>query len=80
MSKQKVSMDDLAIAIAWLESNDGEEGESETCERVANFLRSEFKRRDHAGNVRVAKRFGSTPEYVAEVVAKDRAERGVKVP
>lgn len=41
----RVSADDLDVAIAWLEVNEGEAGEAESCHRVAAWLRAEIDRR-----------------------------------
>lgn len=44
-SRQNVSIDDLDVAIEWLEINDGEGGEADSCRRVAAFLKAEIKKR-----------------------------------
>lgn len=77
---KKVDMHDLVIAIAWLEANEGGEGESDSCQRVADMLRREFKRRDHAGDLRIAKKLRVPVEHVKKVVADHRAKEGIKTP
>lgn len=71
-------LDDADVAICFLEGNEGDDEERGACLAIAEFLRKEWHRRDRASNTRVAKRFGTTPERVAEVIAKDRKERGVR--
>ena len=41
----RLTPEDFQTAIAWLESNEGEDGEADACVRVAKFLRHEANKR-----------------------------------
>lgn len=55
----RVSVDDLRTAAAWLYENDGDDGESEACHRVADWLLNEVERRHLSSVTReVSRRVG----------------------
>lgn len=60
MKKDPVTMEDLRIAIAWLECNEGEGPEQPACQRAAKFLQAEFNRRHESMLKRMAARHGCT--------------------
>jgi hypothetical protein len=67
----RVSTDDLNIAAAWLEANEGDEGEAEACQRVAAFLHAEIDRRHKAAAVRViAREKNVSPAMVRKALAR----------
>jgi hypothetical protein len=43
MKPEKPTPDDFATAIAWLNHNDGDNGEAEACSRVAEWLRAKME-------------------------------------
>lgn len=63
-------MDDLQIAAAWLECNEGDSGESDACQRVATYLRAELARREGAQLKRLAKRHGTSVENIRWALGK----------
>lgn len=50
-----VSVDDLRVAAAWLGDNEGEDGEAEACQRVAEWISAEIERRELNAAVRQIK-------------------------
>lgn len=54
--RERVTSEDLDTAIAWLEVNEGDQGEAESCRRVAAWLRAEMERRDLDNMIRQAAR------------------------
>jgi response regulator of citrate/malate metabolism len=68
----RVSRDDLLLAAEWLDYNEGADGERETCERVANWLRAEAEKR----NVRnVAQAYGISMQHARRAIEKARESR-----
>lgn len=47
-----VSKQDLATAAAWLECNEGDQGEADACHRVADWIQAEIERREVAAMAR----------------------------
>lgn len=45
--KERVSIEDLETAILWLECNDGKDGEYTSCQKVANWLDEEIRKREN---------------------------------
>jgi hypothetical protein len=43
--KPRLTTDTIHTAIAWLECNEGTDGEAEACQTVADWLKSELNRR-----------------------------------
>lgn len=54
--RERMTREDIDTAIAWLEVNEGEQGEAESCRRVADWLRAESDRRDTENMIRQAAR------------------------
>ena len=46
--RQRLAIEDLQIAIAWLECNYGQDGERAACLRVVRALEKDLKRRHRA--------------------------------
>jgi len=60
---------DIGVAIAWLEINEGDQGEMESCLAVAEFLKRELARREEAEQVRsLAKETGQSPLLVRKAI------------
>lgn len=61
----QVSVDDLNVAVDWLDLNEGEGDESAACRRVAAFLRKEIASRCRSMAISaLAKERGVTPAQV----------------
>lgn len=43
---------DLDVAILWLEANEGDSGEAEACQRIADFLKRQQAKREREATVR----------------------------
>lgn len=52
---------DLLTAAEWLDVNEGDNGETDACQRVAAFLRAEADRRDREASVRAIAREKGVP-------------------
>lgn len=63
-------LDDLPIAIMWLESNEGEGEELIACQRAAAFLKAEQVRREEMQIKRLARRHGTSVENVRAAIGK----------
>ena len=62
----KLEINDIVVAIHWLQVNEGDEGERTSCLKAAEFLRRELVKRDKASDQRVANRFHASVESVDE--------------
>jgi hypothetical protein len=73
----RVSVDDLNIAIAWLENNEGDEEESGACQRVAAFLKLQVTRRIENGVIRkVSKEHKVEPSRVRAAINRGKQLKG----
>ncbi len=57
----RVSLEDLDIAVMWLDANEGDNGEAEACRRVAAFIQAEIDRRIREASVRSIAREKNVP-------------------
>ena len=70
----RISDMDLAIAAKWLRCNDGDDGESDACARVADWLDAERKRRsDEAILRKAARECGVSPAVARKALIRRRA-------
>lgn len=60
----RVTLEDLNTAAEWLEVNNGIEGEAESCERVAEYLRREINRRMKVAAIHQAARDLKMPVHI----------------
>ena len=59
------STDDLRLAAEWLDNNEGDGGESDSCKLVASYLRRIADRRDDDASLREAiRRSGMVPSPI----------------
>ena len=71
MTRARVSIDDLSTAAEWLDCNEGDSGEAESCKRVAKWLAAEVERRTKQAAIRhVARERGVSPKAVRAALAK----------
>lgn len=70
MSTDRVSTEDLAVAIEWLSVNEGEEGEAESCQRVVAWLEAEKSRREDEAAIRALMRAASLPRHQVVFILK----------
>ncbi len=57
MSKKTPTYEDFAVAAEWLDINEGEEGEADSCKKVADWLRDQAD----AADIRAAARKAGVP-------------------
>lgn len=69
-AKKSVSADAIMVAIAWLNCNDGIEGEANHCKAVAEWLEVELKNRMVRN---ISKKTGCSAQRVREVLFKEAA-------
>ena len=73
----RASIEDLRIAIAWLENNEGDEEESGACQRTAAFLKLQVTRRIENGVVRkFSKERGVEPSRVRAAINRSKQLKG----
>lgn len=71
----RISPEDLTVAAAWLQCNEGDGGESDACARVAGWLFDEADRRRLEAIVRdVARDTGNSVSYVRRVLKKKESK------
>lgn len=69
--KKRASIDDLLMAAEWLDVNEGDNGERESCWRVAELLRREAEARGREITVRrVAKQNNTSKKIVREAIKR----------
>lgn len=65
------SLNDLEVAQAWLECNEGDEGQREACQRVAFLLGKMMLKRFREAAVKIAvKEHGVTPTQAREAIRR----------
>ena len=68
----RATSEDFAIAIEWLESNNGTAGEADACRRVAVMLRSKLTTRKENAIVRAVARRSRAPESAVRNFLKSK--------
>ncbi len=68
----KITIQDLETAAMWLEINDGDNGESESCLRVADWLNAEAAKRIKESAIRAAAKSAGIAFKDAKRVLRDR--------
>lgn len=71
----RVSIEDLNTARAWLDVNEGQDGEAEACHRVADWLLAEIAKRETSASINnAAKRLGVSPQRVRAAIRGKKAK------
>lgn len=66
-----MTIQDLETAILWLESNEGESGESDSCQAAAEFLKKEVVRRQERDMIKAAaKEHGISPRIIRKALRR----------
>jgi hypothetical protein len=72
----RLSDEDLDAAAAWLDFNEGEHGEKESCHRVAEALRAEVERREEDRKIKVVAKENGVPATLVRSALRKIAKEG----